>query len=375
MAIRRGTSLRDTLIGTSGNDGLLGLGGNDTLTGKSGNDLLDGGKGADRMTGGKGNDTYIVDNAGDRVVEAANQGTDTVRSSITLSLTTNSNVEHLVLTGSAAINGTLISAANAVGNSVTGNSKANVLTGGLGHDVLAGGLGSDTLNGGDGNDTLMPGAGNGVADTIDGGNGFDTVDYRDATSGVYVDLQQAIVVTGGAATGDVITNVESVIGSAFIDVLVPNDVSSGGGQPFAFGGGGDDRLFASTFTYDRIRGDDGFDVLVGDFGSADDFWLQYGRGMDYVKGYRENGQQDHIILDRAEFNLSTAAGNFISAADFDTNVFASIPVFSGSLKLIFDTDTRTLWADKDAGSGAFEPVPIAMFDPGTAPDFGNIFVI
>ena len=43
--------------------------GNDTLDGGLGNDTLDGGAGADTMTGGSGNDTYIVDNAGDQVVE------------------------------------------------------------------------------------------------------------------------------------------------------------------------------------------------------------------------------------------------------------------------------------------------------------------
>ncbi len=105
MATKRGTNFRDTLAGTNGNDVLLGLGGNDTLTGSTGNDLLDGGTGADRMTGGKGNDTYIVDSAGDRVIEAANQGTDTVKSSISLAI--GINVEHLILGGTKAINGAL----------------------------------------------------------------------------------------------------------------------------------------------------------------------------------------------------------------------------------------------------------------------------
>jgi len=136
-----GGANHDRLIGTENSDSVSGLAGNDTLTGLAGDDTLDGGAGDDSMVGGLGDDTYYVDSTGDKVVELANQGTDTVVSDISLSLAKVANVENWVGIGSANIAAT----GNTLGNALTGNSGSNTIDGGLGNDTLTGGAGADTF--------------------------------------------------------------------------------------------------------------------------------------------------------------------------------------------------------------------------------------
>jgi Ca2+-binding RTX toxin-like protein len=139
----------DTLSGEGGNDTLAGGTGNDSLSGGAGNDRLDGGAGTDSMTGGTGDDVYVVDAAGDKVVELPNAGTDRVDASIAYTLP--ANVENLTVTGSAALAGT----GNGLANRIVGNAGKNVLKGLGGNDVLTGGGGADKLSGGSGTDTFV----------------------------------------------------------------------------------------------------------------------------------------------------------------------------------------------------------------------------
>ena len=114
-----GDNVANTLSGLAGNDSLFGLGGNDNMFGGIGNDLLNGGIGADTMRGELGNDTYVVDNAGDVVIDFG-AGIDRIVSSIStsLNLAGRLTVENLTLTGTA-----VTGVGNALNNVITGDNR------------------------------------------------------------------------------------------------------------------------------------------------------------------------------------------------------------------------------------------------------------
>lgn len=138
-----------TLLGSAAING-TGNSWTNKITGNSGANVLDGGTNADTLTGGKGSDTYIVDNAGDRLVELGLQGVDVVKSSVSFSLL-NTSLENLTLTGSANISGT----GSGWGGTMIGNSGSNSLSGLGGNDTISGGAGVDTIEGGTGRDKFL----------------------------------------------------------------------------------------------------------------------------------------------------------------------------------------------------------------------------
>ena len=179
-----GTSGPDTLVGTGGDDQLRGLAGNDRLDGLGGNDLLDGGSGDDALYGGTGDDVYYIDSAGDRAVEIAYEGFDTLYTSVSFTADPDGEIENFFALDPAGTSALDISA-NRFDNLIRGNEGPNILSAGLGDDILYGFGGNDTLSAGDGVDTLYGGSGD---DHLIGGDGFDIMyggagnDVFDATS-------------------------------------------------------------------------------------------------------------------------------------------------------------------------------------------------
>jgi Ca2+-binding RTX toxin-like protein len=162
-----GLSGNDVLNGLAGDDLLYGGGGDDQLIGGDGSDTLSGGEGLNALVGGGGDDIYLVDRSTDRVIELVNQGTDEVRS--TVSITTPRNVEKVTLLG----DGHLSANANSHGNRIAGNAGNNVITGGAGADILSGDAGNDKIDGRGGDDRIVGDAGD---DTVQGGDGNDILE-------------------------------------------------------------------------------------------------------------------------------------------------------------------------------------------------------
>ena len=281
----------DYIYALSGNDVLFGREGNDNLFGGPGNDLLAGSDGADTLNGGAGTDRASYGSSDAAVIVNLSDGT---------------------ASGGSAAGDTLTSIESLAGSRhhdvLTGDSGANRLTGGPGNDRLTGGAGADSLEGESGTDTavytasaaavgvdlsdgtatggdaqgdtfdsienligsahadtLTGDAGNNVleggggADALDGGEGIDTASYAGSASRVDVRLS-GTVVNYGDATGDTLTNIENLVGSAHNDILVGN------GQANALTGMvGNDLLWGSSGD-DFLTGGPGADRLVGGAG-------------------------------------------------------------------------------------------------------------
>lgn len=297
-----GGSGDDTLHGGGGNDTLLGSFGNDRLFGGEGDDLINGGNEDDFLDGSLGNDQLFAGIGQDTVI--GGDGNDTLNGAA----------------GNDYLQGDLGD------DDLNSGDDDDTVSGGVGNDTIMAGAGNDSVDGGDGDDTLNGGSG---ADTLNGGAGIDTVDY---TGGGAVGINLANGEVSGAATGDVLTGIENVIGSASDDIIygdAANNVLTGGaGADRLVGQGGFDTAdysksgaavmiqFTATVenptaagtghggdaegdqlqVIERVVGSAFADTLLG--GGLDDVFVG-GAGADILTG---NGGRD-----TAEYSTSAAA--------------------------------------------------------------------
>ena len=249
-----GANVENLLLGSGGGKGI----GNslaNTITGNSGANTLDGSTGADQLRGLAGNDIYFVDNLGDTVLEVTGGGTDTVNASLSWTLAT--GVEKLILTGSAALNGT----GNTLANTLTGNSAVNQLTGGAGNDIyVVQNVGDTTIE---------------VA-----GGGTDTV--QSSISWSLASEVENLTLTGSAAI--------SGNGNALANTLVGNT-----GANVLDGGAGNDTLTGGADS-DVLAGGTGADVFVftSKIGVDTSLRLQRtGRHLQVQQGHSAGGRCGH----------------------------------------------------------------------------------
>ncbi len=165
------------LHGNEGDDVIHAKDGNDTIIGCYGDDEMHGGKGADSMIGYDGDDLYVVDNFGDKVVEAVGGGNDTVYASVDHKLA--DNVENLTLKDTA-----ITAIGNSQNNLIYGNDQNNYVNAGAGNDKIYDYVGDDTIRGCRGDDEIYDYGGSDVFE-ICACAGKDTIYNEDKSTGDY----------------------------------------------------------------------------------------------------------------------------------------------------------------------------------------------
>lgn len=190
---------------------------------------------------------------------------------------------------------------------VTGSNSDDIIRTGAGNDIIRGLAGEDRIN---------PGAG---ADTIDGGDDIDELNYYYSGSPVGINIDLAAGTgTGGHAEGDIISNIEDVVGTEHDDTITGNsennELSGWGGNDTLIGGDGNDVLNADLHSkagdQNHLEGGDGNDYLNG--GAGDDT-LNGGDGYDHISGGDgddtiNGGYEDDII--NAGTGNDTVLGGF-----------------------------------------------------------------
>lgn len=340
-----GNGGNDVIYGGIGADIIDGGSGNDVIDGGAWDDVIDGGAGADTMIGGLGNDSFVVDDAGDVVVEIASVdgGIDTVTSSISFSLANAAQasgfIERLTLSGTGTINGT----GNNLDNIIRGNGAANTLNGLLGADQLIGGLGDDRYFVDNAADKVIEAADQGT-DTV-----LASINYV-LEAGQHI---EALATTLQAGTGAI-----NLAGNEF-----GQRINGNGGANSLLGYRGNDTVYGYGGN-DWLRGGLGNDILNGGAG-VDTFLfdtaLDGATNVDQIMDFSVT--DDTIRLDNAVMPGLGATLGTLAQGKFWTSTTGL--AHDADDRVIYETDTGKLFYDAN-GNAAGGSVHFATLAPNLA---------
>ena len=337
-----------------------------TATANAGRDTLVSNTGVDTLYGGGGGDLFIINNAADVIVEAAGATNDTLETAYGMTLP--SNVNTLVLTGSAALQAT----ANNGDDTLVSNSGIDTLVGGAGNDTfvvnnvldvvkgasatshnaiiasvnvtlptnvntltltgtvnlqVSGNSAADLITANSGNDTLTA-LSTTVASTLVGGSGNDTF---------VVNNKADVVLVASTTSNDTIQSSADFTAVANVNTLV----LTGTANLKATANDAGDTLVSNTGV-DMLTGGAGNDVFV--INNAADVLVNVGPGdtvISYVGGAMPANVANLVLGGSANLQATTNGGNvqLTGNAGADTLVATS-----GQDTLVAGTGVDTLVA-------------------------------
>ena len=198
-----------------------------------------------------------------------------------------------------------------------------------------------TFDGRGGNDYISGGAGN---DTLIGGTGNDTVSYEYATGAVRVDLAAGLAT--GAAGRDTLSGFETVMGSAYGDVIIGDT-----NRNYLSGGAGDD-LLATVSGARSLKPGGGSDIIDGG-GGADT--LQLGGARSDYQLLTSGGKSYFVTAGGATEVVNVEAVQFGATAP--TPILASlagVKAFDGLSYIASYSDLRSVFGtNADRGTEHF----------------------
>jgi Ca2+-binding RTX toxin-like protein len=242
-----GDDQNNKLEGEAGDDVIHGGGGNDIIVDQQGRNMLYGDEGDDLILsvignfcfGGEGKDTISYQGLIKGVKIDMKSGSTTLKDDDS-GKDTFTEFENAIGTNS--------------GDEIIGDDNDNKLVGLGGDDIIHAGAGNDEIHPGDGDDIVYGEAGDdymmGSAgkDLYDGGEGFDTVDYsQEPDRALYLNLKLKKNTGATFAEGDVLKNIERIIGTKFDDVMIGDDEDNQ-----LYGGAGDDKIYGGALPHLKI---------------------------------------------------------------------------------------------------------------------------